>query len=133
MNFFELWLFTTAIPGIAFLGWLVFWICLLPLAVFLIVGAVNQKESEDYPKHSKKEKILSIKCYSISRKLFIAIVLSGLTGALLPGSREMLLIAGGYVSTNSQEIAKLPGSAAKAANAWLDAITKAAQKDQKIQ
>ncbi len=121
MSIFELWLFTTAIPGLAFLGWAVFLICSFALGIFLIVGAVTQLEDDD----------ISSKCYAISRKLLVTIIISGFTGALLPGTHEMLLIAGGYTSTNSQEIAKLPTSAAKAANAWLDAVTKEAEKQNK--
>jgi len=49
----------------------------------------------------------------------------------IPDQKQMLLIAGGYTATNNAEIKKLPANAAKAVNAWLDAIADAAEVEKK--
>lgn len=43
-----------------------------------------------------------------------------LANSILPTEKQLYVIAGGYVATNTKDIAKLPDNVVKAANAWLE-------------
>lgn len=61
-------------------------------------------------------------------KLSIIAAITGLIAIPLPNERQLYTFAGGYVATNTQDIAKLPENVVKAANAWLE---KASEKEKK--
>jgi len=118
MSIFELWLLTTVIPGLGKLSVLAF---VLTAATFAVATGARFLADSGYDEESKKtgEKV--------SKALLIPVIVLGLLVPLFPSERQMLLIAGGYTATNNAEIKKLPTNAAKAVNAWLDAVTEAAE------
>lgn len=121
MSIFELWLLTTAIPGVD--G--VMTLLLGGLLVFgLTLGILYVFTYDIYDEATKS--IAAFTKRNVKKYALCAVVLS-LFSALLPSERQMLLIAGGYTATNNAEIKKLPTNAAKAVNAWLDAVTEAAE------
>lgn len=121
MSIFELWLFVTIIPALGFVANLmsimsVVWICIMGFAC--VISEMDEDVCKFFKKHIKKSVVA-----------FLALLLFAVP---FPSEHQMLLIAGGYTATNNAEIKKLPTNAAKEVNAWLDAVTEAADAKTKI-
>ena len=133
MSIFELWIFVTVIPGIATVfGFLSI---ILPLAIggLLFYSCMQRALSRTCPElqSSKMEAVAATEGFRIMRKLIPYAIICAVAASILPSERQMLLIAGGYTATNNAEIKKLPTNAAKAVNAWLDAVSEAGSEPSK--
>lgn len=57
-------------------------------------------------------------------KVFVILsLISLMLNIISPSDTQLYKIAGGYVATNTKDIAKLPDNLVAAANSWLEAIT----------
>lgn len=134
MSIFKLWLLITVIPGLSqtssFLA-IFFALAMFVCAAFGII--IRDDLNYSFTPDSKKEKIRNRSHYlfSLSNKFILPFVITLSATAFLPDRNQMLIIAGGYEATNNIQIKQLPDNAAKAINAWLDAITKASKTEDK--
>ncbi len=120
MSIFELWILTTVVPGLGcalhvLLIMSIVWIAIMGL--LCMISELDEDVTKFFKKHIKK-----------SVGAFVVLLFLNVP---MPSERQMLLIAGGYTATNNAEIKKLPTNAAKAVNAWLDAVTDAAEIEEK--
>lgn len=123
MSIFELWLFTTAIPGVGN--------SLCTISVITLTAALASVMAQIPLWVEGAETKTKLLVYRWTKLLLAVGVFTGIFANFFPSERQMLLIAGGYTATNNADIKKLPTNAAKAVNAWLDAVTEAAEKTQK--
>lgn len=128
MSIFELWIFVTVIPGLANVFSVLSIALPLATGVLLFYSCVQRAMSKTCPElqSSKMEAAAATEGFRIMRKLIPYAIICMVVASVLPSERQMLLIAGGYTATNDSEIKKLPANAAKAVNAWLDAVSEAA-------
>lgn len=87
-------------------------------AILIVSGFVAGPAEE--PESGKKLFIWSIKA-AVLAAVFAIISIP------LPSDDQVYRLAGGYVATNIKDIAKLPDNLVKAANAWLEKASDAAQ------
>jgi len=120
MSIFELWLLTTFIPELSGTLNVFAWISALCVIITFVMVLVAEFD-EDMKTPAKKYGRIAVICLATF----------GTLTCFVPNERQMLLIAGGYTATNNAEIKKLPSNAAKAVNAWLDAVTEAAKPETK--
>lgn len=128
MTIFELWLFTTAIPGLSVCSVIMSLILGAMFIVLSVYGSMQRSMGNVCPEmtSSQKEAATSKASFDLVRKIIIPFILFFLLACVLPSERQMMLIAGGYTVTNNADMKNIPGNTAKAVNAWLNAITDAA-------
>jgi hypothetical protein len=120
MTLMQLYLITVILPnmGIA-IGMIAGGFCVT--AIFWgIAAAVSSDFDED---EKTKEKI------KVSKKCALLALPFLLLCGLFPSEKQLYVIAGGYVATNTKDVAKLPDNVVKAANAWLEKVSKLADQD----
>lgn len=61
-----------------------------------------------------------IKVLAWGKRFLISAIIASLTTIILPSQQQLYFLAGGYVATNTKDVAKLPDNVVKAANAWLE-------------
>ncbi len=112
MTLSELYLFTVILPNIhSFSQSLALIIPIIGLGGGTIGYFVNQNDGD--PKFVPICR--SIIKYSI---FFLSLLIFGFV--ISPSSEQLYTVAGGYVATNTKDVAKLPDNVIKAANAWLE-------------
>lgn len=57
-------------------------------------------------------------------RVILSMVILGTVGIFVPDSSQIYTVMGAYAVTNNQEMAKLPDNIAKAANAYLEKMSK---------
>lgn len=116
MSIFELWLFVTAIPGLSWAAGVLLMCTMVSAGITYFVCLVSEFD----------EKVVEFAVKHTPKYIGLSVIFLILT-AILPSEKQMLLIAGGYTAINNKEISEMPSSAAKAVNAWLNAIADAAK------
>lgn len=112
MTLFQLYLFTVLLPNahetFDFLSGV---LTLIGIGLCVLAGIVAGPLDET--ENAKKILSAAFKC------LIPGIILM-LLCIPLPSEKQIYTLAGGYVATNTKDIAKLPDNVIKAANAWLE-------------
>lgn len=129
MTLLELWLFTTAIPGLSN-TLTVFAIMTGSIAIGLLIYGLAQKQNSNVcpeMKSSQQEAAQAEAVFKVLKRLAPCALVLILLASIMPCERQMMLIAGGYTVTNNEDMRKMPTNAAKAVNAWLNAVAKAGE------
>lgn len=119
MSLFQLYLFTVILPNIhgtfstlSFLS-LILWI--LTIVIYGVCSCVALDSSD------ARSAMPYIK-YGFKFTTIIVIICT-FFDVTTPSEKQLYTIAGGYVATNTQDVAKLPDNVVKAVNAWLEKAT----------
>lgn len=114
MTLFELWFYFVAIPSIK--EWMVLFVVVGFIAGFVSFSLYLFKEDCDI-----KQSGLSFKPF-----LWVSVMsmLIGLPLSLLPDEKQIMLLTGGYVVTNTEGVNELPDNIVNAANNFLKDYTK---------
>ena len=125
MSIFELWMYTTVIPGVGGVLSFVAAAGIMVLTGCLIVGGFFKLMSTRCPEfdESKQEARIAATLLQLVKKYAIPFIVIALLSGVIPNQKQMLTIAGGHVATNNKDIKKMAPNAAKAVNAWLEAMT----------
>ena len=111
MTLAQLYLFTVLIPNIGSTLnaiEIIFVVCAFCCGAGLINAAAEC--DDDAIKYWRKAAL----------KFVWAIIVVGIISVPIPSEKELYTVAGGYIATNTKDVAKLPDNVVKAANAWLE-------------
>ncbi len=125
MTILELWIYTTLIPGVGFTLTFITLLGGVGLLAATFVAAALRDTSRVCPDldSSKREGAQAETLFALIKKSIIPFIILMTLSAVTPSEKQMLLIAGGYTATNNEDMQKIPSNAAKAVNAWLEAVT----------
>lgn len=104
MSIFDLWLYFVAIPAAQVMfGITAFVIAMGGFAWFITIGGID-----------KRVHLLVV---------VVLVFVFSLMSAVLPDDSQMKFLAGAYVTTNIEDIDKLPKNIVNAANAYLESLS----------
>lgn len=119
MTLTQLYLFTVILPNFHSFSSSPIW--MIPL--LLLIGSVIAYCISVAMELDGEEKMAKALRPMGSRGIFWsvnAILFLSLGSVLSPDEKQIYTIAGGYVATNTKDVAKLPDNIVKAANSWLE-------------
>lgn len=120
MTLMQLYLFTVILPNAYHALDCLSVICLMALAT-LLVTAIYAVPVEE-PEFAKR-------IFRWVVRFAVSFVVLTLIAIPLPSDKQLYTLAGGYVATNTKDVAKLPDNVVKAANAWLEKASKLADEE----
>jgi hypothetical protein len=113
MSIFKLWLVLTVLPNLS--TFLFVMTCISGLAIAPIIAVYFDKNTKE------NERQCSVKTFKIWRIATPIIIMLTL---MAPNKEQIMYIIGGYVTTNTAGIEKLPPNLVNAANKFLEGYTK---------
>lgn len=110
MSLTQLYFFTVILPNINIALAFTFAVLFVFSIFYLIHGATLDNNYEDAKGSA----------FRYAKNLLICTIGIGFISIPFPSEKQLYMLAGGYVATNTKDIAKLPDNVVKAANAWLE-------------
>ena len=107
MRLEQLYLFTVILPNINATLSILFFSLIVGALVSLGRGAALYDDDD------------AKQLFRHARKIFLWAGIVAIISIPFPCDKQLYTLAGGYVATNTKDIAKLPDNVVKAANAWL--------------
>ena len=117
MSVFELWALFVALPTLEGISTFILVLLCITFVAIGIIFLISEGESWDGTKMFL-EKFKSI---------LIGLLLLGVVGNFVPNEKQIALIIGGAVATNTEGVEKLPENLVKAANSFLERMQEEAE------